>query len=96
MFVLFVGPLIFVVNGLDFHCDLLHLVESSVVHSLLEGVLSDELFNVETGFLEVNFEEVDLLSEVEDGVLVDVVFDPNSKREYLCSFSALSLSCCRS
>ena len=51
---------------------------------------------MEAGFLEVDFQEVDLFSEVQDGVLVDVVFDSRLKRRYLCSFSALSLSCWRS
>lgn len=73
--VLLVGPLVFVVNGLDFEVDLLDLVEPGVVHSFLLGVLPDQLLNVEAGLLEVDLQDVDFLSEVQDGVLVDVALD---------------------
>ena len=96
IFVLFIGSLVFVVDSLDLHCDLLNLIESGIVHSFLEGVLPDEFFDVEAGFLEVDFEEVDFFPDIQDGILVNVVFDSGLGGRYLCSFSARSLSCWRS
>lgn len=84
--------MVFVVDALDFQGNLLHLIEASVVHAFLEGVFPDEFFDVQAGFLQVDFEEVDLFPEVEDGVLVDLAFDPGCVGVYLCSFSARSLS----
>ena len=68
--------MIFVVNGLDFHCDLLDLIESSIIHPLLESVFPDEFFNVDAGLLEVDLEQIDFLSKIEDGVLIDITLNP--------------------
>lgn len=94
--VLLVGSCVFVVDSLDLHGDLLHLIESCVVHALLEGVLPDEFFDLDAGFLEIDLQSIDFLPEVEDGVLVDLTLDPKWMGCYLCSFSARSLSCCSS
>lgn len=94
--VLLVGSCVLVVDSLDLHGDLLHLVESRVVHALLEGVLPDEFFDLDAGFLEIDLQSIDFLSEVEDGVLVDLTLYPKWVGCYLCSFSARSLSCCSS
>jgi hypothetical protein len=48
--------LVLVVNGLDFQGDLLHLIESSVVHSLFERVLSDEFLDLYAGLLQVDLQ----------------------------------------
>lgn len=53
--VFLVGSGIFVVDSLDLHGDLLHLVKSCVVHSLLESVLPDEFF-----YLDARFAQIDL------------------------------------
>ena len=68
--------MIFVIDGLDLHGDLLNLIESSIVHSLLEGVFSDKFFNVEACFLKIDFKEVNLFPEVKDGIFIDITFDP--------------------
>ena len=68
--------MIFIIDRLDFHGDLLNLVETRIVHTLLKSVLPDEFFNMHTGFLEIHLEKVDFFSEIEDGILVDVTFDP--------------------
>lgn len=96
IFVLFVGALVLVVDGLDFHGDLLDLIESGIVHSLFESVLSDQFLDLHAGLLQVYFQKIDLLSQVQHSVLVDVALNPASICRYLCSFSARSLSCCSS
>ena len=68
--------MILVVDPLDLQGDLLHLVQPCVVHPLLEGVLPDELFDLDAALLQVDLEDVDLLPEVEDGVLVDLTLNP--------------------
>lgn len=68
--------MILVVDSLDLHGDLLHLVESSIVHPLLQGVLPDEFFDLDAGFLKIDLQSIDFLPEVEDGVLVDLTLDP--------------------
>lgn len=76
IFVFLVGSLVFVIDGLDLHSDLLNFIESGIIHSLLEGVFPDEFLNMEAGLLQVDFEKVDFFSEVEDRVFVNVTFDP--------------------
>lgn len=68
--------MIFIIDRLDFHGDLLDLVETRIVHTLLKSVLPDEFFDMETGLLEIHFKKVDFFPEIEDGILVNVAFDP--------------------
>ena len=75
VFVLFIGALVLVVDGLDFHGDLLHLIESGVIHSLFEGVLSDQFFYLHAGLLQVYLQKIDFLPQVQHSVLVNVALD---------------------
>ena len=68
--------MVLIVDRLDFHGDLLNLIEASVVHTLLEGVLPDEFFDVQAGFLEIDLQMVYFFPEVQDGVLVNVTLYP--------------------
>ena len=67
--------MIFVIDGLDFHGDLLNFIESSIIHSFLEGIFPDEFFNVETCFLKIDFEEVNFFPEIKDGIFINITFD---------------------
>ena len=82
MFVLFIGPLILIVNIFDFKGDLLNLVESSIIHPLFESVFSDEFFNMKTSLLKIDLENVNFFPEVKDGVLVNITFDPKINQHF--------------
>jgi hypothetical protein len=76
IFVFLVSPLVLVIKSLDLHANLLNLVEPAIIHPLLEGVLSDQLFNVNARLLEVDFEQINLFSQIEYRVLVYLAFYP--------------------
>jgi hypothetical protein len=55
VFVLLISPLVFVVDVLDLDGNLLDLVKPGIVHPFLKSVLTNELLNMDTGFLKVDF-----------------------------------------
>ena len=54
---------------------MLNLVESSIVHSFLLGVLSDQILYVHAGLLKVDLQDVDLFPQIQYGILVYIAFD---------------------
>ena len=92
--IILVSALVLVVDGLDFHGHLLHLVQPGIIHPLLNSVLLDQLLNVKEGLLQAHLQQVDLLPQLQDSVLVNISLNPTSQQHYLCSFSPRSFSCC--
>ena len=75
IFIFLVSPQIFVIKGLDFHADLLNLIEASIIHPLLKRVLPDQFLNVYARFLQINLEQIDLLPQIKNGIFVYLIFD---------------------
>ena len=72
--VLLIRALIFVLDSFDFISKVLDFSGPGVAHSFHGGIVSEKVIDVDRGFLDVDFERVDLLLEVENGVSVDVGF----------------------
>ena len=94
--VVLVYPLVLVLDALDLEAQLLDICDSGVVHSLLGGVFPNEFFYVDGDLLQVDLQDIDFLSEVDNAILINLTFDSKYRKKYLCSFSARSLSCCSS
>ena len=56
----------------------MHLVEPCIVHPLFERIFPQELLNMHAGFLKIYFQNINLFSDVQYSVFIDLVFDSES------------------
>ena len=73
--VLLIGTLIFALDGFDFISEVLDFSGPGIAHSFHGGIVSEKVINMNRGFLDINFERIELLLEIENGISVDVGFD---------------------
>jgi hypothetical protein len=73
--VFLIGAFVFAFDGFDFISEILDFCGPGIAHSFHGGVVSEEVFDVDGGFLDIDFEGIDLFFKIEDGVSIDVCFD---------------------
>ena len=74
-FVLLIGALIFVLDSFDFVSEVLDFSGPGVAHSFHCGIVSEKVIDVDRGFLDVDFERIYLLLEVENAISINVGFN---------------------